>query len=79
MASSLAERLGIKVCIVDDKGTRALNGRSDVFHVQTGEISDSFGLDSLLQQHGTRFDKWCLWVCANPGPRAQMATQKMHM
>lgn len=55
--------LGVKTCIVDNKGTRALNGRTDGFHVRTSEIWDSFGLHGVLKEHAVRFDEWCLWVC----------------
>lgn len=55
--------LGVDTCIIDDKGTRALNGRADGFHVRTAEIWDSFGIHGVLQKFGVRFDEWCLWVC----------------
>jgi hypothetical protein len=55
--------LGIKTCIVDDKGTRALNGRTDGFHARTAEIWDSFGLHGVLREHGVQLHEWCLWVC----------------
>ncbi|KAI9830058.1 MAG: hypothetical protein M1819_005888 [Sarea resinae] len=59
--------LGISTRIVDLRGTRALNGRTDGFHVRTVEIWDSFGIANILQQQGVRFGEWSLWVPGDNG------------
>ncbi|KAJ6087155.1 hypothetical protein N7467_006069 [Penicillium canescens] len=69
--------LGVKTCIIDDKGTRALNGRADGFHVRTAEIWDSFGIYGALQQFGVRFDEWCLWAPGDDGRLSRQQRQGM--
>ena len=64
MASLYLSELGVKHRIIDQLGTRALNGRADGFQVRTVEIWDSFSLAHKLDTHGNRFREWALWTPA---------------
>lgn len=64
MSALWLTNFGLKVRIIDERGTRALNGRADGFHVRSLEIWDSFGLGHVFANHGTQFAQWSLWVRA---------------
>lgn len=54
MASMYFSELGISHRIIDQRGTRTLNGRADGFHVPTVEIWESFGIHDTV-------GRICLW------------------
>ena len=62
MLSLYLSEIGVSHRVIDQRGTRALNGRADGFQVRTVEIWDSFGLADKLRTHGTRFAEWALWT-----------------
>ncbi|KAF1975484.1 FAD/NAD(P)-binding domain-containing protein [Bimuria novae-zelandiae CBS 107.79] len=62
MSALWMAEFGLKVRIIDKRGTRALNGRADGFHVRSLEIWDSFGLGHVFATHGTRVSQWDLWA-----------------
>ena len=64
MASLYLSELGVKHRIIDQLGTRALNGRADGLQVRTVEIWDSFGLAHKIDTHGNRIREWALWTPA---------------
>lgn len=70
MSALWLTNFGLKVRIIDERGTRALNGRADGFHVRSLEIWDSFGLGHVFANHGTQFAQWALWVRAPSCPSA---------
>jgi phenol 2-monooxygenase len=65
MSALWMAEFGLKVRIIDQRGTRALNGRADGFHVRSLEIWDSFGLGHVYAKHGTGLGQWSLWVRHN--------------
>ena len=62
MVSLYLSELGVKHRIIDQLGTRALNGRADGFQVRTVEIWDSFDIATRLQSHGSPLGEWALWT-----------------
>ena len=52
----------LKVRIIDQRGTRALNGKADGLHVRSLEIWESFGLGDIFANNCVPFSQWALWV-----------------
>ncbi|CAF9916518.1 MAG: hypothetical protein GOMPHAMPRED_001034 [Gomphillus americanus] len=67
MVSLYLSELGVKHRIIDQLGTRALNGRADGFQVRTVEIWDSFDIATRIQSHGSHFGEWALWTPGEEG------------
>ncbi|KAI1374557.1 FAD binding domain-containing protein [Hypoxylon crocopeplum] len=73
MSALWMAEFGLKIRIIDERGTRALNGRADGFHVRSLEIWDSFGLGHIFANHGTPFSRWALWA---PNSEGKLTRQK---
>ncbi|RWA13948.1 hypothetical protein EKO27_g1128 [Xylaria grammica] len=67
MSALWMAEFGLSVRIIDERGTRALNGRADGFHVRSLEIWESFGLGHVFANHGTSFAQWALWAASGDG------------
>jgi phenol 2-monooxygenase len=62
MASLYLAEMGIPFRIIDKRGTRTLNGRSDGFRARTLEIWESFGIAEKVRKHSVPLGNLSLWT-----------------
>ncbi|KAF2188555.1 FAD/NAD(P)-binding domain-containing protein [Zopfia rhizophila CBS 207.26] len=62
IAATWMTRIGVKMRIIDKRGTKVFNGQADGLQCQSQEIFDSFGFEDRVQNETNHMLEFCMWA-----------------